>query len=581
MTSSDGLVLGITKLVDHGSTDRRFNIVFLSEGYQANQLSNYVKTVDDAVAALRIMRPFRELWPTVNVFRVDVTSTDSGADVPATGTVRRTFFDARLPGEPRVVRCDEAAVHRLCEAQISKHHVPVVIVNIPGNFGTASHGVAMLGSAVTPLGGVVAHEIGHSAFGLADEYDEQRDPARFSGRITVEPNVTTTTDPAKLPWRALANLPLTAVPNPDCSKASANGAGSPPASIGLFEGANHAHCGVFRPAGDCRMRNAGESFCTVCAGEARRTLRHFPPVAIERGRFAVPVGDLKLAAPSIAAGPSVLVYDTATGAATLQVVASDVSALTLTFSNTWNTGVSQTVPLGLPGRTGLLLYNATSGKVEIDAVSDDGSRIVTLWPGVWTTGWTAMTSYTCNGEPFLFSYKSASGRAAIDRVADDGADVTSRFDGTVDAEMTHFAAVERTDPLGQPFHPGGALIVGYRADTGVLIAWGAPDDGSALVELTRLSTLPFATAMVPLVAHGELMLALYNAVSGEVRWLFVGDLGVDGSNIGAIAPGISVEELGATTWGLGWTAFAPFLLGGENHLFAQRPDGTLVIDQIA
>jgi hypothetical protein len=582
VTSADGAVLGITKLVDHGAKERRFNVVFLSDGYQGGQLADYGKTIDDAVTALRIITPFRDLWPAVNIFRVDVQSTDSGADNQVTGVTRRTFFDARITGQRRDIRCDERGVHRFCKTQIAEHHIPIVIVNVQGDLGTAANGVATIGAFGSALGRVVAHEIGHVAFGLADEYDEAGDPARFSGARPKEPNVTTTTDPTKVPWRALATLPLTpAVSNPDCSKPSANGGTSPPTAIGLFEGADHAHCGIFRPAGHCLMRD-GDRICNVCREEARRGLRSFRPVTSERQRFGHPPGDLLLTALDLPGGPSVLRYDPAGGQAVLWAVAPDASALTPTFSATWHTGVAHLVPLALTARIGLLIYNGQTGRVEIDEVAADGSAITTLWPSQWTTGWSSMTSYSCNGLPFLFSYKDTSGRAAIDHVTGNGIGTTTVFDGTVDAGLTHFVAMERTDPLGQPFRPGGALVVGYRADAGTGIVWFVPDDGSSLNELTRFTTLPFATSMIPQLTRGELVFALYNATSGEVRWVFVGDVGVSATSpVSGIALGITVDELGSTTWSTGWTGFAPFLLGGETHWLGHHPAGTLVIERIS
>ncbi len=582
MTAADGVVLGITKVVDHGPVDRRFNLVFLSEGYQAPQLSDFVNLVTGVVVSLRLKLPFRELWPAMNVFRIDVASTDSGVDVPATATVRNTFFDGRLPGAARVIRCDEAAVHTLCRAQISQYHYPVVIAQVAGDFASAPNGVSIVGSGNPSIADVVIHELGHSAFGLADEYDaDTTDTAHFSGPPPAEPNVAKITDLAKVPWHNLVTPGLTRVRNPDCSKPSVNGAASPPDQIGLFEGARHAHCDLYRPAGDCKMRHIATQFCTVCIEQARATLRTFRPVTIERNRFAVnPPSILQLTTLQLDAGPSALVYDPASGSAQLWAIAADASSLTPTFSHTWSTGVTATVPLALNARVGLLIYSALTGRVEIDEVAGDGTRIVTLWPAQWTTDWSAMTSYMCAGSPFLFSYKTISGRAAIDRVADDGTGTITRFDGTIESGFTAFAAMDRVDPVIPGVRPGGALLVGYKPDSGTVVAWAIPDDGSALTEVARLATLPFATQMVPVFARNEMILALNNSVTGDTRWVFAGDFGAPFAP-GVPLGGISLAELGSTTWSALWTAIAPFMLGGQNHWLAHRAsDGTLVVDRI-
>ena len=52
------------------------------------------------VTAFRATPPFDELSPAINVFRINVSSTDSGADDPVsgggTGATARTYFDATL-----------------------------------------------------------------------------------------------------------------------------------------------------------------------------------------------------------------------------------------------------------------------------------------------------------------------------------------------------------------------------------------------------------------------------------------------------------------------------------------------------
>jgi hypothetical protein len=585
VSAADGRVQGATQVIDHGAKDRRFNLVFLSEAYTAGELDDYITTVHRAVTALRITPPFRDLWPNINVFRIDVESTESGPDIPATGTSHRTFFDSRLGAPPRVT-CDVTAVHRVCKDHVSEYHVPVVIVNVsaatPGEFGTAPEHVAVLSARHYFLGGVIAHELGHSAFNLADEYDDPGDQHHFSGTAPPEPNVTTITDPARVPWRSLATLPLTpAVTNPDCSQPSEDGGVFGPTEIGLFEGARRHHCGIFRPAGDCRMRTSSTQFCTVCMEEGKRVLRRFRPLAMERSRFGVEGGPLLLTGVQLDAGPAVLAYDTGSGVATLWAVAADAGAVNPTFTSQWNLGVSQVVPIALAGSAGLLIYNGQTGRVEIDRIAGDGTSIVTVWPSQWTTGWASIVSYACAGQPFLFSYKETEGRATIDRVAGDGSGVSGRFDGPIGDGFTAFVAAERTDWMDPAVRPGGALLLGYRGDSAELVAWTIPDDGSSLTEIARMSTIAFATSMVGVRARNELIVALNNAVNGETRWVYASDIGISIGQITPAASGIHLAELGTTAWSLGWTAIASFQLGGQPHWIAYRAgDGTLVIDRI-
>ena len=138
------------------------------------------------------------------------------------------------------------------------------------------------------------HELGHSGFGLADEYDFDYscpgDPRflvhdgiaqeSFPGFTSFpppkdfsEPNVTTETIPSALKWRDLILTPdIAPVPimlNPD-SKTCSRGP-SPPSTLspsmegaGLFEGANHFRTKIFRPQFSCKMFSVATQFCVVC-----------------------------------------------------------------------------------------------------------------------------------------------------------------------------------------------------------------------------------------------------------------------------------------------------------------------------
>src|SRR5438067_1652083 len=117
MTASDGTVLGQTKIVDHGPASDRWNVVILSEGYRASELPQFHIDAQKFVDHLYATAPFSDLWCAVNVYLVDVASTESGADDPTTcgdgstgsGTMVATYFDATFCGDGqtrRLLTCD-------------------------------------------------------------------------------------------------------------------------------------------------------------------------------------------------------------------------------------------------------------------------------------------------------------------------------------------------------------------------------------------------------------------------------------------------------------------------------------------
>src|SRR5262249_29886799 len=98
VTDADGSVLGTTQIVDHGPVSRRFNLVITCDGYQAAQMTQFATDAQSFVDKLFGTPPFEAVQGAFNVFRVDVASTDEGADDPTecggTGATVKTFFDA-------------------------------------------------------------------------------------------------------------------------------------------------------------------------------------------------------------------------------------------------------------------------------------------------------------------------------------------------------------------------------------------------------------------------------------------------------------------------------------------------------
>ena len=115
MSASDGAVGALEKIVDNGPNRDRWNLVILGDGYAVAELAKYHSDVQQFVLTLRATSPFDKLWPAINVHRVDVVSTDSGADDPVdcpdgagSGARPLTFFDASFcsvaPGGVRISR---------------------------------------------------------------------------------------------------------------------------------------------------------------------------------------------------------------------------------------------------------------------------------------------------------------------------------------------------------------------------------------------------------------------------------------------------------------------------------------------
>jgi IgA Peptidase M64 len=292
MSTADGRVLGTTKLVDNGPPELRWNLVLMGDGYQASQLPIFRSDADAFVAKLRSTEPFGGLMRGINVFRVDVQSTDGGARDPVacggTGAAPRTFFDASFCNQniQRLLTVNVNTALSTASAQVPQVRMTMVIVNSLV-YGGSGGSIAVF-SRDPQAPEIAVHEMGHTAFGFADEYESfggcnsgEIGHERYTGREPIEPNVTA--DISRLKWgnltAASTMVPTTATPN--CAVCDPRVVSPVPAgTIGAFEGARYFHCGAYRPEFDCRMRVLGKPFCGVCQDVIRRHLAPFMPAEV-------------------------------------------------------------------------------------------------------------------------------------------------------------------------------------------------------------------------------------------------------------------------------------------------------------
>jgi hypothetical protein len=275
MTTADGSVLGTTQVFGTAPRNRALNVVMLGDGFTAAQQGAFDNACAAFVTALRATPPYDGLSPAINVFRVNVTSTDAGADDPVaaggTGATARTYFDATFGGNGirRLLLCNATTALTVAAAQVPEFSVVILVVNsfVHGGSGGSVGTYSLAPGAVE----IALHEIGHTAFGLADEYGYYaggNEPGRehHPSYEPGEPNVTTNSDRNTLKWRWAVSAATTipTMSNPNCAFVDGRLSTVPAGTVGAFEGAHYYHCGAYRPEYDCKMRNLGVSFCRIC-----------------------------------------------------------------------------------------------------------------------------------------------------------------------------------------------------------------------------------------------------------------------------------------------------------------------------
>jgi len=260
-------------LATNGPPSNRLCIVFLSEGYTSAQAGQFLTDCTNAMnayfggGAFTGQEPFVEYSNYFNVYAVFTNSVQSGSDHPATATTKTTAFNSTydaiydyvitIPaGATGQGLVDGFITNNSAPWSTGRYKLPVMLVNEPfiqGGSGSAT----TIASTGGNFQGILVHESGHVLAGLGDEYPA--DPGGFDfSSLPAEPNTTTNTSFAAIPWKLWIDTNSTPIPTPEDSMYFDN--------VGSFAGAHYNPTNWYRPKLNCRMRSvsSGIPFCEVC-----------------------------------------------------------------------------------------------------------------------------------------------------------------------------------------------------------------------------------------------------------------------------------------------------------------------------
>lgn len=247
--AADEVLAQIGIVHNSGPSDQRFDLVFVGDGYTKADLPAYERDVREKWAELSQVEPFKSLTGHLNVWRVDVVSTESGVDHdPAQGVLRDTALDMGFwcqgrSSTERLLCVNETAANQY--AALAPQADQVIALGNTAKYGGAGGPVATAAGGNAQSGQIAIHELGHSMGGLADEYYSPGDP--YTGPELTEPNATVLTEQQMreqgAKWHALIGQPT-----PDGGV------------IGVYEGGRYQERGIFRPSQDSIMRTLGREF---------------------------------------------------------------------------------------------------------------------------------------------------------------------------------------------------------------------------------------------------------------------------------------------------------------------------------
>jgi hypothetical protein len=256
-------VLATQWLWQSGATSQRLDLVLIGDGYTAAQMAQWHSDAQMVANGYLNDPLFAANKTKLNILRVDIASAQSGVTEPgisrnsALGTVVGCFNTARLvcPNETLVYN----AVDPVTPADGRDLIVVVANTQTYGGSGGTVGAVTMHPQAIE----IGLHEIGHAAFGLADEYDTG---TCATNSEPSEPDVTMAWTKAAAKWGSLISTGTT-VPTP---------VGYYPAgTVGLFTGAKYCISGVYRPTQDSRMRTLGQPWYAVNEARAQVVFNYY------------------------------------------------------------------------------------------------------------------------------------------------------------------------------------------------------------------------------------------------------------------------------------------------------------------
>ena len=227
-------------VLNNGTTQSRYDIVVLGDGYQAGEQAQFDADVLTFLAGLFQKQPYQTFAAYYNVHTVFRASVDSGADHPDVQppVYKNTVYDAGY-ATGGVGRClyIQNTSQALADAALAPATEGCVLVLVnDGRYGGCSGAFAVSYNGPLMVE-VLPHELGHALASLADEYGIPN--TTYLGPEPAPVNITT--DPLGQKWSHW------------------RGGG-----IRAFEGAGLHQHGLYRPDRDCLMRSNGVPLCAVC-----------------------------------------------------------------------------------------------------------------------------------------------------------------------------------------------------------------------------------------------------------------------------------------------------------------------------
>lgn len=263
-----------TSILNTGPAASRMDYVFVGDGYTAAEMTKWqadAKKVIDGFLADPLFVANRNA---MNVRRVDVASNQSGVDEPDKGIYRDTAMDGNFGcyNIERLLCVNSTKVYNVVGSVLAPDERDVIIViSNSTRYGGSGGEIATLSMAEQSIE-IALHEIGHTAFALADEYEYGTCASGEPSEANVSANGT-----RSVKW---GNLIAAGTAVPTGLGVYANG------TVGVFQGGQYCATGKYRPTENSRMRTLGYPWHAVNEGAARGVFAQYGGGSTQTGSLS-------------------------------------------------------------------------------------------------------------------------------------------------------------------------------------------------------------------------------------------------------------------------------------------------------
>lgn len=240
-------------VVNNGASSNRVDMIFIGDGYQAVEIdSTFADHVQGTIGHFFSSAPLGRYNKFFNVHRVNVASSESGADRPLDNYYVDTALDASYSWGGGVERClyfntgkaNTAVAAALAGSGIDTDDGMLLGTVNDSHYGGCGGQWGVYAGANSGANEIALHEIGHSFANLADEYFYTTD--HYTGAEPGAWNVTANENSGK--WDRWVGYD-----DPD----------SDIGPIGYFEGGMYHATGIWRPSDDSKMRALNRPFDAI------------------------------------------------------------------------------------------------------------------------------------------------------------------------------------------------------------------------------------------------------------------------------------------------------------------------------